>query len=67
MTNRMIKRKVFYIQLKLISPLSVSSGEDEWTDSDVLRDGTGKTICCRKFPGWCNESLSAKKRNMNHA
>ena len=33
MTNRMIKRKVFYIQLKLISPLSVSSGEDEWTDS----------------------------------
>ncbi len=50
MTNRMIKRKVFYIQLKLSSPLSVSSGEDEWTDSDVLRDGTGKTICCRKFP-----------------
>lgn len=42
MTNRMIKRKVFYIQLKLISPLSVSSGEDEWTDSDVLRDGTGR-------------------------
>ena len=35
MTNRMIKRKVFYIQLKLISPLSVSSGEDEWTDSDM--------------------------------
>lgn len=60
MTNRMIKRKVFYIQLKLISPLSVSSGEDEWTDSDVLRDGTEDHLL-QEVPGWCNESLSAKR------
>ncbi len=39
--NSIIKRKVFCIQIKLMSPLSVSSGEDEWTDADVLRDYNG--------------------------
>ena len=37
-----LKRKVLYIQVQLTSPLSVSSGENEWTDSDVLRDENGQ-------------------------
>lgn len=36
-----LKRQVFYIQIKLKSPLNVASGEDEWTDADVLRDFDG--------------------------
>lgn len=36
------KRMVFYIKVKLASPLSVSSGDDEWTDSDVLKNADEK-------------------------
>lgn len=39
--NRVIKRKVLYVQVRFSSPLNVSSGESEWTDSDVLRDADG--------------------------
>ena len=37
--SAVLKRKVFFIRIQLLSPLNVSSGEDEWTDADVLRDG----------------------------
>ena len=36
-----LKRQVFYIQIQLESPLNVASGEEEWTDADVLRDFEG--------------------------
>ena len=36
--SAVLKRKVFFIRIQLLSPLNVSSGEDEWTDADVLRD-----------------------------
>ena len=36
-----IKRLVFYIQIQLESPLNVASGEDEWTDADILLDFDG--------------------------
>lgn len=36
--NSIIKRKVFFIQVDFVSPLSTSSGEDEWTDADIMRD-----------------------------
>lgn len=36
--NRILKRKVFFVRVRLTSPLSVSAGEDEWTDSDILKD-----------------------------
>ena len=36
-----LKRQVFYVQIQLESPLNVASGEDEWTDADVLRDFEG--------------------------
>lgn len=39
--SAVLKRKVFFIRIRLLSPLNVSSGEDEWTDADVLRDGKG--------------------------
>ena len=37
-----LKRQVFYIQIQLESPLNVASGEDAWTDADILRDFEGK-------------------------
>lgn len=40
-SNHILKRKVLYIQVQFLSPLSVSSGENEWTDSDILRDSNG--------------------------
>lgn len=40
--NTVIKRKVFRIQVQLNSPLNVSSGDNQWTDADVLRDFDGK-------------------------
>ncbi len=39
--RRVLKREVLFIQVQLSSPLSVSSGDGEWTDSDVLRDPEG--------------------------
>lgn len=39
--SKVIKRMVFQIKIETCSPLSVSSGDDEWTDSDILRDGEG--------------------------
>ena len=38
-----IKRLVFYIQIQLESPLNVASGEDEWTDADILLDFDGNS------------------------
>lgn len=40
--SRVLKRKVFQIKFVTVSPLSVSSGEDEWTDSDVLKNWDGE-------------------------
>ena len=34
--NGILKRKLLYVKVRFISPLNVSSGENEWTDSDVL-------------------------------
>lgn len=42
--NRILKRKVLYVQVRFRSPLNVSSGESEWTDSDVLRDAKGEAF-----------------------
>lgn len=39
--KNVLKRQVFYIQIQLESPLNVASGEDEWTDADILRDFEG--------------------------
>lgn len=39
--NGILKRKLLYVKVRFISPLNVSSGENEWTDSDVLRDYEG--------------------------
>lgn len=39
--NRIVKKIILYVQVRFLSPLNVSSGEDEWTDADLLRDGNG--------------------------
>lgn len=39
--NRIVKKIMLYVQVRFRSPLNVSSGEDEWTDADLLRDGNG--------------------------
>lgn len=39
--NRIVKKIMLYVQVRFLSPLNVSSGEDEWTDADLLRDGNG--------------------------
>ena len=35
---------MLYVQVRFLSPLNVSSGEDEWTDADLLRDGNGNVF-----------------------
>lgn len=42
MINGVVKKIVFYIDVLLESPLSVSGGDEEITDHDVLRDYDGK-------------------------
>lgn len=39
--NGIVKRKVFLVQVRFSSPMNISSGEDEWTDADILRDCNG--------------------------
>ena len=39
--SAILKRKVLHLDVQFVSPISVSSGEDEWTDSDLLRDYDG--------------------------
>ena len=39
--SAILKRKVLHLNVQFVSPISVSSGEDEWTDSDLLRDYDG--------------------------
>ncbi len=41
MKNSIIKKKVFWIQIELESPLNISSGKEDITDSDVIRDYDG--------------------------
>lgn len=41
MKNSIIKKKVFWIQVELESPLNISSGKEDITDSDVIRDYDG--------------------------
>ena len=45
MSNRkVLRRKVFQIKFETLSPLSIASGNDEWTDADILRSWDGSTF-----------------------
>lgn len=59
--SAVLKRKVFFIRIQLLSPLNVSSGEDEWTDADVLRDGKGNPFVAGTSPCRSNESIPGKR------
>lgn len=40
--NAIVKRNVFLVRTRLSAPLSLASGEDAWTDADILRDADGQ-------------------------
>ena len=42
MRNSVVKKIMFYIDVRFVSPVSVSSGNGDATDGDVLRDYEGK-------------------------
>ena len=44
MSSILKRREVFYIQVQFVSPISISSGDNEWTDSDVLRNFDGEAF-----------------------
>lgn len=43
-SNKIESRVYWAIRLKLVSPLGVSSGENYFSDADVIRDGGGKAF-----------------------
>jgi CRISPR/Cas system CSM-associated protein Csm3 (group 7 of RAMP superfamily) len=57
MNRKIIKRKYTAVQIELISPLAVSSGENLYSDADVMRDGSGEVF----VPG---TSLAGAFRNL---
>ena len=62
--SAVLKRKVFFIRIQLLSPLNVSSGEDEWTDADVLRDGKGNPfVAGTSLAGAMRAYLEKEKNN----
>ena len=62
-----IKRLVFYIQIQLESPLNVASGEDEWTDADILLDFDGNPdVYKRQRTGRCLKRWSAMNIQNHH-
>ena len=63
--SKLLKRKVFYVQVHLASPLSVSSGEQEWTDSDVLRDAKGNPFVAGSSIAGAMRAYLEKEKNQN--
>lgn len=63
--SKLLKRKVFYVQVHLASPLSVSSGEQEWTDSDVLRDAKGNPFVAGSSIAGAMRAYLEKKKIRN--
>ncbi len=56
MCHAIQERKYYALRIKLLSPLSVSSGQNAFTDSDVLANGSGELF----VPG---TSLAGSMRN----
>lgn len=61
--NKLVKRIVFRIDVHLVSPLSVSSGENEWTDSDLLRDKNGRPFVAGSSLAGAMRAYLEKDRN----
>lgn len=61
MNRKILMRKYFAVLVQLASPLNVSSGADQYSDSDVLRNGRGEvfvpgTSLAGAFRNWLKES-----------
>ena len=61
--NKIVKRTVIYVQVKFTSPLSVSAGEGEWTDSDLLRDGDGRPFVAGSSLAGAMRAYLGRKKN----
>lgn len=61
--HNVIKREVLYVKVQLTSPLSVSSGDNEWTDSDVLRDVNGNPFVTGSSLAGAMRAYLGKKKN----
>ncbi len=44
MNNPIISRKYYAVKVELLSPLSVSNGQDYYTDADVMKNGKGEVF-----------------------
>lgn len=54
MKNKILSRYYVIAEIVLESPLSLSGGMEEYTDSDVMRDGEGRLV----IPGLLSQVLS---------
>ena len=61
--SKLVKRIVLRIEVHLVSPLSVSSGENEWTDSDLLRDKNGRPFVAGSSLAGAMRAYLEKDRN----
>lgn len=44
MNRKIIKREYYAVLIELASPCSISNGEDYYTDSDIMRNGSGEVF-----------------------
>lgn len=56
MSNPIISRKYYAVKVELVSPLSISNGQNYYTDSDIMRNSKGEVF----IPG---TSLAGAFRN----
>ena len=62
--NGILKRKVFFARVRFTSPLNISSGEDEWTDADILRDCDGNPFVPGSSLAGAMRAYLEKEKNM---
>lgn len=66
MSNRkVLRRKVFQIKFETLSPLSIASGDDEWTDADILRSWDGSPFVPGSSIAGAMRSYLKKDKNEN--
>ena len=62
--NKIIRKDFYRITFKLKSPLALSSGENNYTDKDVIRDSRDKPyIPASSIAGVCRSALSELKKS----
>ena len=44
MSNPIVSRKYYALKVELVSPLSISNGQNYYTDSDIMRNSKGEVF-----------------------